>query len=144
MLAVDDKTRFKLSGFAKKKSDMGVFMKEVLRKVHAEGYTTKYVRCDNAGENGKQLKEACEEFKKLQLEFTAPYTPQPNGIVERAFVTIRDMAHAMMIDAKLNEETRKLLWAEAVNYATDIANLVVLSTGDKTPQELFFGKKTNI
>ncbi|WP_317202153.1 Ty1/Copia family ribonuclease HI, partial [Janthinobacterium sp.] len=89
-------------------------------------------------------KEACEEFKKLQLEFTAPYTPQPNGIVERAFVTIRDMAHAMMIDAKLSDETRSLLWAEAVNYATDIANLVVLSTGDKTPQEMFFGKKTNI
>ena len=70
------------------------------------------------------------------MEYTVPYTPQQNGVFERGFVTVRDMAHAMMIDARLNEETRQLLWAEAVNNATDLANLVVLSTGELPAQEL--------
>ena len=80
----------------------------------------------------------------MQMEYTAPYTPQQNGVVERGFVTVRDMAHTMMIDARLNEETRKLLWAEAVNNATDLANLVVLSTGESPAQELFFGWKSDV
>ena len=41
------------------------------------------------------------------MEYTAPYTLQQNGVVKRGFVTVRDMAHAMMIDARLNT-TKKL------------------------------------
>ena len=118
-------------------------MKEVLRRVQTAGHSTKFVRCNNMGENIKQLKEACKGVTGLQMEYTAPYTPQQNGVVERGFVTVRDMAHAMMIDARLNEKTRQLLWAEAVNNATDLANLVVLSTGELPAQELFFGRKAN-
>ena len=49
----------------------------------------------------KQLKEACEVVNGLQMEYTAPYTPLQNGVVEHGFVTVRVMAHAMMIDTRL-------------------------------------------
>ena len=42
----------------------------------------KYIRCDNAGENTKQLREACEEEMGIIQEFTAPYTQEQNGVVE--------------------------------------------------------------
>ena len=71
-LAVDDFTRYKISGFAKKKSEIGDFMKEVLSRVRIAGHSTEFVRCDNAGENIKQLKEACEVVNGLQMEYTAP------------------------------------------------------------------------
>ena len=51
---------------------MGSFAKEVLKKVKAAGHTVKYVRSDNAGENTKQLREACEEEMGIIQEFTAP------------------------------------------------------------------------
>ena len=81
-MAVDDHTRYKFSGFMKEKSDIGSFAKEVLKKVKAAGHMVKYVRCDNAGENTKQLRDACEEETGIILEFTAPYTPEQNGVVE--------------------------------------------------------------
>jgi hypothetical protein len=40
----------------------------------------------------------------IQIEYTAPNTPQQNGVVERKFVTIRDRSCAAMINAKLNDE----------------------------------------
>ena len=82
VMAVDDHTRYKFSGFMKEKSEIGSFATEVLKKVKAAGYTVKYVRCDNAGENTKQLREACEEETGTIQEFTAPYTPEQNGVVE--------------------------------------------------------------
>ena len=87
-MAVDDHTRYKFSGFMNEKSDIGSFAKEVLKKFKAAEHTVKYARCDNAGENTKQLRKACEEAMGIILEFTAPYTLEQNGVVERAFATV--------------------------------------------------------
>ena len=54
-MVVDDFTQYKISGFAMKKPEIGDFMKEVLRRVQTAGHSTKFVRCDNVGENIKQL-----------------------------------------------------------------------------------------
>ena len=72
VMAVDDHTQYRFSGFMKEKSDIRSFAKEVLKKVTAAGHTARYIRCDNAGENTKQLREACEEEMGIILEFTAP------------------------------------------------------------------------
>jgi hypothetical protein len=60
----------------------------------------------------------------IQLELTAPYTPEHNGVVERKFVTIRDRAHAMMLGAQLDEIHQGKLWAEAAYTATSLHNIV--------------------
>ena len=62
----------------------------------------KYVRCGNAGENTKQLREACEEEMGIILEFTAAYTPEQNEVVEGAFATVRNRWYAMMLNANFS------------------------------------------
>jgi transposase InsO family protein len=44
-----------------------------------------FFRCDNAGKYGK-IGLLCHKFG-VTLEYTAPYTPQQNGVVERQFAT---------------------------------------------------------
>ena len=47
-----------------------------------------HIRCDNAGENWV-LENACiDKELGIVFEYTAPGTPQQNGIIERAFVTM--------------------------------------------------------
>ena len=59
----------------------------------------KYLRYDNAGENGKGLKEVAQRYG-VEMEFTSPYTPQFNGIVERRFPVLMGKAKSMLHAAK--------------------------------------------
>jgi len=45
------------------------------------GTPVKFLCCDNAGENEKYVKQLCDKYG-IQPEFTAPNTPQQNGVVE--------------------------------------------------------------
>ena len=55
----------------------------------------KTIRCDGAGEN-KALKNKCfEEKMGITFEFTAPDTPQHNGMIERSFATSYGRMRAM-------------------------------------------------
>ena len=103
----------------------------------------KYMRCDNAGENCKQVQEECEK-RGVTIEFTAPHTPQMNGIVERKFVTIRNRAHAMMLGACLDVKHQGILWAEAVNTATILCNGMPNSHSPKSPDELWYGEPSTV
>ena len=51
---------------------------------------------DNAREN-KMLVRSCEQNEmSIKFEYTAPGTPQQNGVVERAFVPLIGSGRAMM------------------------------------------------
>ena len=52
------------------------------------------------------------------MEYTAPHTPQQNGIVERQFATDLRRAQSMMEAADLTEHLRDLLINEAIMTAT--------------------------
>jgi hypothetical protein len=58
----------------------------------------------------------------IQLEVTAPNTPQMNGVVERSFATCKDCAFATMYCARFSLATQGLLWPEAVNTITKKGN----------------------
>ena len=64
----------------------------------------------------------CEEFG-IQLEYTAPSTPQHNGLVERQFVTDLSRANAMMEAADFTQSIRNLLRGEAIMTASILDNL---------------------
>ncbi|KZC07337.1 Copia protein, partial [Dufourea novaeangliae] len=51
-------------------------------------------------------------------QLSTEYTPQQNGVAERANRTLVEMARCMMLQANLPES----LWAEAVNTATYLRN----------------------
>ena len=56
---------------------------------------------DNAGEN-KILAKSCDQNEMgIKFEYTAPGTPQQNGVVEGAFVTLIGRGRAMMNHAKV-------------------------------------------
>jgi transposase InsO family protein len=53
------------------------------------------------------------EEEGVKHEFSAPYTPQQNGVVERKNRTLIDMARMMLGEFKTPER----LWSKAVNTA---------------------------
>ena len=112
---------------------MIVFAKETILELRGLNYPVKILRCDNAGENTAPLKQLCLEHG-VRLEFTAPNTPQMNGIVERRIAVLIARANASMMAAGINEEGRKKLWAEAVNYHNDTENITISSVR-KEPAE---------
>jgi hypothetical protein len=95
-------------------------------------HTVKFVQCDNAGENVKQLQDACENEMAITMEYIAPYTPEQNGVVEQAFASVQNRGYAMMIDARLMKALQGQWWSEAMDAATSLANITASSTHDTT------------
>ncbi|KAG7353674.1 reverse transcriptase RNA-dependent DNA polymerase [Nitzschia inconspicua] len=137
---VDDFTRKGWIKTAARKSQMTEFAKDVLKELKSLEYSTKFVRCDNAGENATPLKKVCNDFG-AQMELTAPYTPQMNGVVERRLPILVTRANAAMMTAGLNDEAKARLWGEAMNYQNDTENMTLSSVRD-TPGDAVLYKDT--
>jgi hypothetical protein len=132
---VDDYFGKALSYFVKKKSQMGTIVDNLLMIFKAASYNVQYLRCNNAGENVKGLTNICEKHN-IKIEFTAPYTPQQNGI---KFVTIRQRACAAMFAASFSDEFQGLLWAKATSTLTGLSNSVASTKDVKNADKLFYG-----
>lgn len=127
VLIVDDCTDMKWSYFIKRKEDLPETFMTFLKERDGEGKKVKIVRLDNAGEN-KALRDMVAEsdkFRTIRFEFTAPRTPQQNGVVERAFPTIMGRARAMMIAAGFSKKMKQQMWAECIGTATVLENATV-------------------
>ena len=98
----------------------------------------KYIRCDNACENIALEAECKKQGLGIIFEFTAPGTPQQNGVVERAFDTLYGSMRAMMKSANLSQGMKQDLWSECANTATDLSNLI--SSHKDTPHRIFYGQ----
>ncbi|KAJ4763435.1 Pol [Rhynchospora pubera] len=82
----------------------------------------------------------CNIFRYKQ-EFSAPRTPQQNGVVERKNRTLQELARTMLHEFAVP----KFLWAEAVNTTCHVVNRACIrSQLKKTPFELWFGYTPNI
>jgi hypothetical protein len=77
----------------------------------------------------------------IKREFSSPYTPQQNGVVERNNRTLLDMARTMLDEYK----TPDRFWAEAINTACYSINWLYLHRIlKKTSYELLTGKRPNV
>ena len=139
VLIVDEATRYKKSFFIKKKSDQNGPIIDWIKDLKAKhNIVVKTIRCDNSGENSV-LKKLCEsEGLGIEFEFTAPGTPQQNGVVERAFPTLLGRGRAMMNVVGFTKEKREQLWCEAASTATRLDNILVNVKGEETPHKKFF------
>ena len=99
------------------------------------------IRSDNGTEfKNMKIEEWCDE-EGIKHEFSATYTPQQNGVVERKNKTLITLARAMLDDYSTSEK----FWAEAINTACHASNRVYPHRLlKKTPYELITGKKPNI
>ena len=84
--------------------------------------------------------EFCDK-EGITHEFSAPKTPQQNGVVERKNKTLEEMAR-VMLNAK---GVLKKLWAQAMNTACYTINRVHLRLGtNMTPCEIWKSRKPNL
>jgi transposase InsO family protein len=94
---VDDYTRYTWVFFLVDKSDVFATFKSFIKGIHNEFKTIiKRVRNDNGSEfKNIRIDELCDEFGNRH-QFSAKYTPQSNGLVERENRTLIDMARSML------------------------------------------------
>ncbi|GKB37522.1 putative ribonuclease H-like domain-containing protein [Tanacetum coccineum] len=86
------------------------------------------------------MNEFCAK-KWIKREFSVSRTPQQNGVVERKNKTLIEATRTMLADLLLPI----LFWAEAVNTACYVLNMVLVTKPqNKTPYELLIGKPPSI
>lgn len=105
------------------------------------GKTVKALCTDNGGEYTSHAFSAFCSQKGITHERTPPYTPQRNDIAERRNRSLLDITRCLLLEKGLPGH----LWAEIVKAEGDILNLRSTKRyPDKTPTELFLGKKPTI
>jgi transposase InsO family protein len=115
LVIVDDYSRFTWVFFLQEKSQTQETLKGFLRRAQNEfGLRIKKIRSDNGTEFKNSQIEGFLEDEGIKHEFSSPYTPQQNGVVERKNRTLLDMARTMLDEYK----TLDRFWAEAINTAS--------------------------
>ena len=143
LLIVDDLTRMKWSFFLKAKSDLSSTVLHFLAKLQEHNYPPHIICLDNAGENLAFQKTAESKGLHLIFEFTAPNTPQQNGIVERAFATLYNRGRAMLTADGLKYSLKETLWAEFFSTATKL-DVITSKDGSITSFKSFYTTNYNL
>jgi hypothetical protein len=117
-------------------------LKGFLRRAQNElGLRIKKIRSDNGTEFKNSQIESFLEEEGIKHEFSSPYMPQQNGVVERKNITLLDISRTMLDEYKTSDR----FWAEAVNTACYAINQLYLhQILKKTLYELLTGKKPNV
>jgi transposase InsO family protein len=142
LVIVDDYSRFTWVFFLQEKSQTQETLKGFLRRAQNEfGLRIKKIRSDNATEFKNSQIEGFLKEEGIKHEFSSPYTPQQNGVVERKNRTLLDMARTMLDEYK----TPDRFWAEEINTACySINRLYLHQILKKTSNRLLTGKKPNV
>ena len=136
---IDDATRFKTLYFLQTKDQVLSKFQEFKALVeNSSGKKIKAIRTDRGGE---YLNEAFDDFlakNGIQHDKTAPFTPQQNGVAERANRTLMECARSMLHSKRLPS----YLWAEAVATAAFLRNIsLTKALSNITPAEAWTGRK---
>ena len=105
----------------------------------------------DVGRPGTLVPDGALEFKSKQFgdwctsngikqNFSAPYTPEENGKIERAWGTVTGMTRCMMTTAGVP----KHLWPFALSTAIYLKNRSIHSAHGKTPFERFHRSKPDL
>ena len=145
MVLVDDFSRFTWVEFLREKSDtFGSFSALILRLQNEKATKVGKVyriRSDHGREfENVVFAEFCNQIGILH-EFSAPKTPQQNGIVERKNRTLQEMARVMIHARSIPMK----FWAKAVNTACYTCNRVFFRPGTtQTAYELWKGRTPKV
>ena len=142
LVIVDDYSRYTWVYFFKRKSETQQtiidFANEAQRQHDAKILT---IRSDNGTEFKNYTLDEFLSDEGIKHQYSAPYTPQQNGVAERKNRTLMDAARTMM--AKFKSPYN--FWAEAINTACHASNQLYLRKGlNKTPYEILTGNKPNL
>ncbi|KAI3681162.1 hypothetical protein L6452_35946 [Arctium lappa] len=134
LVIVDDYSRFTWVYFLRTKDETSGLIKSfILRIENQTNQKVKVIRSDNGTKfKNLDLNTFCEE-KGIERQYSAPWTPQQNGVAERRNRTLIEAARSLLADSKLPIT----FWAEAVNTACYVQNRVlVVKPKNKTPYDI--------
>ncbi|KAK1681358.1 hypothetical protein QYE76_042206 [Lolium multiflorum] len=142
LVIVDDYSRYSWVFLLKSKDETHrefiTFAKKAQRTYESE---IKAIRTDNGTEFKNYTMQEFVDDEGIKHEFSAPYTPQQNGVVERKNWTIIEMARTML--SEFNSPHN--FWGEAISTAVHYSNRLFLRPlHNKTPYELLTGNKPNV
>ena len=143
LIVIDQFSKYKWDRYLKEKSELGDAVINIIKSIQANDKIVKYLRCDNAGEN-KVVPDLIQQhhINNITMEFTAPRTPQQNGLVERSFAFLYNRVRAMLNQARFSPHLRQLLWAECCHSALQIDNLMGKDKKMRS-HEVYHGHKSN-
>jgi hypothetical protein len=138
---VDEASQWKAVIPVKSKDVIGAAVRDLLVYWQTQrGTTVKCIRCDRGTEFiNARFKEFCVS-QGTKLETSAPYTPQQNGVAERANRTLKERARTIMAFAAASPT----LWKEALETACTVLNMGPSTDRQLTPAESFFGHKPDV
>ncbi|GKB00639.1 retrovirus-related pol polyprotein from transposon TNT 1-94 [Tanacetum coccineum] len=100
------------------------------------------IRMDHSREfdNEVQFRAYCDAHS-ITHNFSAPRTPQSNGVVERKNRTLQEMSKTMLNEQSIPQK----FWCNAVDTSTYILNRILIRPIlRKTPYEIFRGRKPSL
>jgi hypothetical protein len=101
----------------------------------------KTIRIDNGSEFKNYAMEYFMGEERIKHEFSTPYTPQQNGVVERKNRMIIEMARTMLDEFKSPHNFQ----GEAIATAVHVSNCLFLRlVYNKMPYEFLTGNKPNL
>ena len=104
------------------------------------GRFVKTLRTDNGGEYISGAFKAYLKENGIVHQLTAPYSPQQNGVAERANRTLVEAARCMLLARNIS----KTFWAEAIATATYVKNRCPTKELKVTPHEVWTGRKPQV
>ncbi|KAJ9563088.1 hypothetical protein OSB04_008248 [Centaurea solstitialis] len=125
--------RHKSEAFEKFKEFQSEVQNQLDRKI-------KFLRSDRGGEYLSLEFDSHLRECGIVSQLTPPYTPQMNGVSERRNRTLLDMIRSMMCRSTLPVS----FWGHALVTAANILNKVPTKSVEKTPYELWTGKKPKL
>lgn len=141
LLFIDDFTRMTFIYFLKYKSETLTCFKEFKSMVeNFQNRKIKILRTDNGCEYcSNDFRDFLKHEGVIHQKSNA-YTPEQNGLSERSNRTVVERARCLLFEAELD----KKFWAEAANTAVYLKNRSTASGIEKTPYEMWFGRKPDL
>ncbi|GJW60408.1 retrovirus-related pol polyprotein from transposon TNT 1-94 [Tanacetum coccineum] len=140
LVIVDDYSRYTWTRFLKDKTKAFDQFEIFSRKIQNQlGCSIVSIRTDHGREfdNEVQFGEFCNA-NGITHNFSAPRTPQSNGVVERKNRTLQEMSRTMLNEQSLPQK----FWCNTVDTSTYILNRILIrAILGKTPYELLRGTK---
>ncbi|GJZ00066.1 retrovirus-related pol polyprotein from transposon TNT 1-94 [Tanacetum coccineum] len=143
LVIVDDYSRYTWTRFLKHKNEAFDHFEILSKKIQVQkGCPIISIRTDHGREfdNEVQFGAFCDA-NGITHNFSAPRTPQSNGVVERKNRTLQEMSRTMLNEQSIPQK----FWCNAVDTSTYILNRILIRPFlGKTPYELFKGRKPNL
>ncbi|GKB80080.1 retrovirus-related pol polyprotein from transposon TNT 1-94 [Tanacetum coccineum] len=143
LVVVDDYSRYTWTRFLKTKNEAFEKFEILSRKIQNQlGSSIIAIRTDHGREfdNEVQFGAYCDALG-ITHNFSAPRTPQSNGVVERKNRTLQEMSRTMLNEQSIPQK----FWCNAVDTSTYILNRILIRPIlGKTPYEIFRGRKPSL